>query len=228
MAEPIWLVSVHDVMPETIGVVRELVQQLDDNDIGPLTLLVVPGGSWAASEIDWLRSRQQQGDSLAGHGWVHHAAAPRGIYDRLHRRFFSRGVAEHLPLNTPEISALILRCHNWFDSNNLMPAELYVPPAWAMGDISRDRLRELPFHQYETLAGVYDSRTDRFQRIPLVGFEADTRFRALFLRLSNALNRAAARVSGQLRVAIHPRDLQLNLRADLDKAMTGVPVCSVY
>lgn len=228
MTKPVWLVSVHDVMPDTMTRVRRTVAVLDKHQIAPLTLLVVPGGAWSASDIAWLRERQNRGDRLAGHGWIHRAGKPRGLYDRLHRRFFSRGVAEHLPLNADEISQLIHNCHGWFVSQNLAVPELYVPPAWAMGSISRAKLRELPFLHYESLSGVYDKEDNQFRRVPLVGFEADTRFRALSLRLSNGINQIAAKWQGRLRVAIHPGDLELYLRNDLEKLISRPSTCAAY
>lgn len=228
MTDLIWLVSIHDVMPETMTVVRSLVVELDKHQVSPLTLLVVPGGDWSANDIEWLRVRQAQGDRLAGHGWIHRAGQPCGLYDRLHRRFFSRGVAEHLALDTGEIQQLIQNCHDWFVSRGLQAPQLYVPPAWAMGQISRAQLRELPFAQYETLTGIYDASNDRFQSVPLIGFEADTRFRALSLRLSNAFNRVMARRQGCLRVAIHPHDLQLHLRDELQEIIENPSHCAAY
>lgn len=228
MAEPSWLVSVHDLMPGTIAAVKNVVQRLDTHEVTPLTLLVVPGVPWSDADIEWLRERQDRGDRLAGHGWSHRAQAPRGIYDRLHRRFFSRGVAEHLPLSAGDIARLIERCHEWFVSRDLVAPDLYVPPAWAMGRISRRRLRDLPFRRYETLSGVYDATDDRFERVPLIGFEADTPFRALSLRLSNGLNRAAAGWHGRLRVAIHPHDLELRLRDDLARLVAHPAACVPY
>lgn len=219
MADPAWLVSVHDVMPDTVGEVRSLVRELDDNDIGPVTFLVVPGGAWTPAQLAWLRTRQKSGDVLAGHGWRHRAGTPRGLYDRLHRRFFSRGVAEHLALDSDGIASVIERCFAWFAENDLRSPTLYVPPAWAMGSISRARLRELPFEHYETLGGVYHARDDRFERIPLLGFEADTAFRATTLRIFNVVNHALAKRHGRARVAIHPRDRRLLLSQDLSRLL---------
>ncbi|MBT8131998.1 MAG: polysaccharide deacetylase family protein [Gammaproteobacteria bacterium] len=214
MSDPQWLVSVHDLMPEKMATIKKMVKELDEYQVSPLTLLVVPGGDWHDDDIEWLRARQARGDQLAGHGWRHQAGPPKGIYDRLHRRFFSRGVAEHLPLGENEICALIRRCHDWFTQQGLV-AELYVPPAWAMGSISFDKLRELPFKRYETLSGVFDAGEKSFRRVPLLGYEADTGFRVLSLRLSNAFNQWLARFYGKLRVALHPHDLDLLLRNDL-------------
>ncbi len=228
MAEPAWLVSVHDVMPETLDRVRQIVASLDANGKRPLTLLVVPGADWSAADLGWLRERQARGDRLAGHGWVHRAGPPRGLYDRLHRRFFSRGVAEHLPLDSAAIEALIGRCYDWFGDQGLEPPQLYVPPAWAMGRISRKRLQALPFSHYEMLSGIYDAGNDRFERVPLVGFEADTRFRVASLRIANAVNRALARFAGRLRVSIHPHDHELLLRKDLESYIGASRECLAY
>jgi predicted deacetylase len=97
-----------------------------------------------------------------------------------------------------------------------LPApSLYVPPAWAMGRISRAGLRKLPFRYYETISGVYDAQADRFIRLPLLGFEADTRIRATALKLSNVLNRRLANAHRELRFAIHPTDFELYLARDL-------------
>jgi len=93
-----------------------------------------------------------------------------------------------------------------------------VPPAWAMGPVPRELLDRLPFRQYETLAGVYDSTDRLFHRLPLVGFEADNVFRAVTVGALNRLNRAWARAGRRpLRLGIHPHDLELKLAEDLGR-----------
>lgn len=229
MAEPLWLVSVHDLMPDTLPAVQEVVAALDESGIRPLTLLVVPGHEWSDTQLQWLRQRQAHGDMLAGHGWAHRAGAVRNLYDRLHRRFFSRGVAEHLALGPDEVCELMVRCHRWFLDAGLHAPEVYVPPAWAMGAVDRARLREqVPFRLYETLSGFFDADTDRFVRVPLLGYEADTRARAVALRVSNGINRLLAKMTGTLRVAIHPRDFDLLLAADLRRLIAHPARCGAY
>lgn len=219
MAEPLRLVSVHDLIPAKMDAVREVTALLDGHGVKPITFLVCPGFDWSDAELNWLRERQRRGDRLAGHGWRHEAGPPRGLYDRLHRKVFSRGVAEHLALDADGIAALIMRNYEWFGAHELASPELYVPPAWAMGSIARKRLRALPFRLYETLSGIYDAREDSFHRIPLLGFEADTVFRAVAVRASNRLNRLLARGTQRLRVSIHPTDLQLKLARDLERTI---------
>ena len=90
-----------------------------------------------------------------------------------------------------------------------------------MGPIGKDDLDRLPFGRYETLAGIYRSASRTFRHMPMTGFEADTAFRALSCRAWNFINLRAAGTSRPIRVAIHPRDLELLLAADLRRFLDG-------
>lgn len=219
---PDTLISVHDVMPETLERVAKILERLDDVGVGGrATLLVVPGKDWSDEGIALLRKWASEGHELAGHGWTHKADRINGLRHWLHARLISRNVAEHLALDEQGIRQLVADCHAWFGKMALPAPSLYVPPAWAMGSIDRAGLRELPFRYYETLSGIYDTEADEFIRSPLLGFEADTWLRAASLRLFNALNRMLAGVRGQLRLAIHPRDFELFLAGDLERSLQG-------
>ena len=102
-----------------------------------------------------------------------------------------------------------------FVGDDLPEPERYVRPAWTISRIDLRDLDKLPFRQYETLVGIYDSGARSFRRTAMVGFEADTAFRALSCRIWNRLNLWVAGTSKPVRVAIHPRDLQLLLADDL-------------
>jgi hypothetical protein len=134
----------------------------------------------------------------------------------------SRMVAEHLALNKSEIIHLIQQCHQWFIRHDFQPPELYVPPAWAMGSLPQSYLRHLPFKRYEYLRGIYDSTKNHFEPFPLLGFEADTWWRKAVLRLSNAVNLRKACCARSLRIAIHPYDLDLLMRPDLDQLFSSL------
>ena len=215
-AEPVRaLVSVHDVMPETLERVQFILDLCAVINPTPLTLLVVPGLGWDQAGIERLRAWQGQGHRLAGHGWVHRVERFGGLGHRLHGLLISRRVAEHLALDGPAVAALIGRCHAWFVRQGLEPPDLYVPPAWAMGRLPRGDLAALPFARYEVLNGVLERASGRLRPIPLLGYEADTRVRIPLIRLWNRLNRRIARTRGSLRIGIHPRDPHLALGADL-------------
>jgi predicted deacetylase len=210
------LVSIHDVMPETLARVEAIFDRLVDAELTPVTLLIVPGTGWAADTLDRLRALLARGARPAGHGWTHHAPKVSGPKHRLHSALISRNAAEHLSLDRSEIVALMRRNHHWFSEHDLEPPRLYVPPAWAMGPVARAELDRLPFQRYETLAGIYDSLNGRFHRLPMAGFEADTAFRQLVVGASNGLNRALARACKQpLRLGIHPDDFELRLAKGL-------------
>ena len=154
------LVSIHDVMPETLDKVDDILQRLAGTVTltpGTVTLLVVPGRDWSADDIAVLRRWADAGHELAGHGWVHEVEHIRGIRHRLHSLFISRNVAEHLALDARGICRLVEDCHGWFVRKGLPAPTMYVPPAWAMGRIGTDDLEKLPFRYYETLSGIYDA-----------------------------------------------------------------------
>lgn len=221
---PPLLVSIHDVMPETLGAVGRILGVLEEAGHRGVTLLVVPGRDWTPAGLDVLRRWQDAGHPLAGHGWRHEAATIRGLGHRLHSLLISRRVAEHLALEARDIAALMRRCHAWFAEHDLAPPSLYVPPAWALGRLPRAALVGLPFARVEVFFGEIDGRTGRLHPQALLGFEADAPERAPVLRAFNAANRALARRFGlPLRLGIHPQDLDLALGADLRRliAETG-------
>ena len=126
---------------------------------------------------------------LAGHGWHHKTQRIDSWSHRIHSALLSRDVAEHLALDDDTILALMNRCHRWFCEHGFHPPDLYVPPAWAMGRISNNRLSDSPFRYFEMTSGLFDSQSMRRVNLPLAGFEADTVSRATFLRGWNRLNR---------------------------------------
>ena len=210
------LVSIHDVMPATLGRVERIFGRLLDAGLSPVTLLVVPGTGWQREHLDRLREMVALGAELAGHGWRHEARQIRGFKHRLHSALISRRAGEHLALSAREILRLMLENRRWFARHELPAPDLYVPPAWAMGPVPRHILDRLPFDRYETLAGVYEVKHQRFYRLPMAGFEADTAFRAVTVRAFNRINRAWAGAADRpLRLGIHPDDFELRLSDDL-------------
>ncbi|MEX0936114.1 MAG: DUF2334 domain-containing protein, partial [Gemmatimonadota bacterium] len=181
-----------------------------------ITLLVVPGMAWDHEALGTVRAMVADGCGVAGHGWSHQAVPPANLYHRAHGALISRDQAEHLSRSAGELRRLVGRCHAWFDTIDLPEPELYVPPAWALGRLSRSDLAGLPFRWYEVLSGVLDAERADFRWMPLVGFEADTRVRALALGCTNALNVGITRFMRRpLRIAIHPQDLRLHLATRL-------------
>lgn len=212
-----YLVSIHDVMPETLDRVFEIFGRLEQSGLLPVTLLVVPGRDWRPEDITRLRSLVARGAELAGHGWVHEVERVSGFGHRLHSALISKRVAEHLALDGSGCIELMQRCHDWFADQDLPLPTLYVPPAWAMGPLSRSALHDLPFRQFETLSGVYATGTSRFRRLPLLGFEVDSRWRRLIVHGWNAVNQKwGGSLQRPIRLGIHPHDFSLQLSDQLD------------
>ena len=215
------VVTLHDVAPPTLEVCLEVLDTLDRRGVHPITLLVVPGADWSGSRLDTLRTLAER-HPLAGHGWSHRSPPPTTAYHRVHGAVLSRDEGEHLSRDRTELLGRVQRCAHWFEQVGLGTPDTYVPPAWALGRLSRPDLRALPFRYWETLTGIRDARTDTFRVLPLVGYQADTRFRAWALRGLNTFNRVvAAGTRRPLRIAIHPHDLRLRLAGDLLRLLDG-------
>ena len=212
------IVSIHDVMPDTMGEVSELIDLCNEHGVKSLTLLVVPGLEWTPDQLDQIRHWQQDGHVLAAHGWQHRCAKIRTWQHRVHSIFLSRSVAEHLSLEPEQVGQLMDRSGKWFEESGFGIPELYVPPAWALGKISTDQLRKQPFKMIETLTGVLIPAERTFIRLPVVGFEADNFGRQVALRF---LNLAAISITftSHVRIAIHPYDHRLRLHLDLVKTL---------
>ncbi|MDN3516437.1 polysaccharide deacetylase family protein [Aquisalimonas lutea] len=216
------LISIHDVMPETLERVQALIDRVREHGHTAITLLVVPGRAWTPEQVRTLAQWHAAGMELAAHGWFHRVDAVRGLYHRIHAALISRDVAEHLARDEDGIVRLMRASAEWFPRNGLPAPATYVPPAWALGRIRRERLRELPYQRVEVLGGLLDTATGRVERLPLAGFEADSRPVAAFLRAWNAHQARRARASGRpLRIGIHPRDGELHLRTDLDRFLAA-------
>lgn len=210
----IW--SLHDVSAGSFELAETIVNRLSAAGVHPLCILIIPSGDWGARQLETLHRWEREGHTLAGHGWSHRSAPPRTIHHRLHSFFFSRDAAEHLGRTHDEVREIVTRSAQWFTSVGLAAPALYVPPAWALGDLPLRSFDQTPFSWVETLTGVYSVRANRFTRLPLVGFEADTRFRAFVLRVLNGMNRFVARATRRpIRVAVHPHDFDLLLSRDL-------------
>lgn len=217
------LVSIHDVMPDTLDRVAALVERVRAQGHTAVTLLVVPGCAWQPPQIEQLQRWQAEGLELAAHGWFHRTQV-RGLYHRVHSRLISGTVAEHLALDSDGIAALMNASAQWFPDHGLAPPTTYVPPAWALGALPRQRLGALPFHRVEVTSGLVETRSGHLHRLPLAGFEAVNRPTAVFLRGWNAWQTRRARTTGRpLRVGIHPYDPELRLADQLHHTLATIP-----
>jgi predicted deacetylase len=208
------LISIHDVMPGTMTEVAELLKICRSSGVQQVTLLVVPGLDWQSEQIDQLRQWQKSGCELAAHGWVHRCVTNKSLWHRVHSLILSRDVAEHLSLEPDDVIELMHKSGNWFVENGFDQPSLYVPPAWALGKVSKRAMRSCGYSQVETLSGVVFPKSGQTKRLPLVGFEADTFTREHALRVFNGVALKMP-TTKPLRVSIHPYDHKLRLGKNL-------------
>lgn len=208
---PAW-VSIHDLMPQTLNRVDQLLGLLEDHGCARVDLLVVPDVGWNAAQLQRIQHWAQQGHRVVAHGWQHRAPHIRGLRHRVHAALLSRDVAEHLSHTPSEELALMQRSQSWFARHDLPTPQHYVPPAWALGRLGHELLRHSGYASVEVLQGCFLRPSMRLHRLPLVGFEADTTLRARALLPWNQAQEALATLTGRpLRVALHPHDLSLKL-----------------
>lgn len=222
------IISIHDVMPHTFSKVQYIIKHLLQKSKINLTLLIVPGYDWEERHIIKLRQLQDSGIILAGHGWCHQTKNISNIYHYLHSALISRNAAEHLSLNETEIFQLIEDCYQWFIDKNLSKPDLYVPPAWALGRISKKKLEQSSFRYFETTTGFIDSKTGQTISLPLVGFEADTTIRKFSLLIFNKINRMLATAKRPLRISIHPDDYDLKLADNINLCINDANLTKKY
>lgn len=227
--KPRALISIHDVMPGTLDDVRITLDLLAAAEIPRVSLLVVPGVPWSDEDLNTLRALEAEGHELVAHGWQHETSPSRPLH-RLHATLISRHAAEHLSLAGDDIAPLMRRSQRWFKAQSLRVPDTYIPPAWALGRLSRADMASLPYSMIETLRGVYvrqDSGAYHLQPMPLLGFEAESALRVRLLTDWNRLQLHLSRRQGSLpRIALHPADhrqpLGGQLRAILALSWTGL------
>lgn len=213
------VVSIHDLMPDTLKRVVGISQKLRHLGVpaDKVYLLVVPGLPWKPAQIETLKALQADGFLLAGHGWYHHIHKKTSLKHYLHSLFISRNVAEHLSLTRAEISDMIEMNYEWFLEQGFKAPDLYVPPAWAMGNISREHLQQRPFRYYEYSSGVLDSHTNVYRALPLTGYEADRLWRVPVLSAWNRFNTQFLAKTTPLRISIHPYDFDYRLNRSIEQ-----------
>jgi len=215
-------ISIHDVRPNNVYKIINIINLLFDKyNIRKITLLVIPGLNWNDKQIEILKSLQNKaGIELAAHGWCHKSDSIKTIYHYMHSKLISADSAEHLSKSKLSIIKILNNSHLWFSNQGLNSPTLYVPPAWALGNINKEDLSEISFNEFEMTSGAFIN--NKFIFIPLIGFEVKTYFKFIIVKILNLINYLLYSFFGVLRIAIHPDDFNLLLKRDLDKYLRKV------
>ena len=209
-------VSIHDVSPQSLNYIPKIIETLRYQfKINKICILVIPGLNWNNTQIETLKSWQNRGIQIAAHGWRHKAKDKKSLYHKIHSMIISANCAEHLSKDKQEIIQIIKDSFNWFVDNGLKKPLLYVPPAWALGKITKEDLNQLSFTHYECTTGMVYG--EKYCFLPLLGFEETTFCGSIIRQFFNGLNFILAKFTGIIRIAIHPNDFNLYLKKDLER-----------
>ena len=212
-------VSIHDVAPHNLGDIENIIQILKNQFyINKICILVIPGLNWNEPQIKQLQAWQNDGIEIAAHGWSHQAESPKSFYHKIHSAIMSDNCAEHLSKDRKTIFDIMKNSYNWFIVNGLQNPRLYVPPAWALGKITKEDLSQLEFTHYECTTGIIYNQ--KYYFLPLLGFEEKTFSKAVLRRFFNSFNYIMACFTGLIRIAIHPEDFNLYLKKDIVKYLS--------
>ena len=212
-------ISIHDASPHNLLDIETIICTLQNQyRINKICLLVIPGLNWNKEHIQKLQDWQNEGIEIAAHGWVHKAEKNKTLYHIIHSMIISAECAEHLSKNRQDIYYMMKKSYNWFISNGFKKPLLYVPPAWALGKITKKDLKRLEFTYYECTTGMIHHQKYHF--LPLLGFEENTLIRSCLRRFFNTLNYLLASFTGIIRISIHPNDFSLYLKEDIAKYLS--------
>jgi predicted deacetylase len=214
-------VTLHDVAPATQARCEALISRLERLGSMPMTLLVVPNyhGQRSNPRFErWLDARVARGDELALHGLTHRddGPAPRGLVERVRRRWYTDAEGEFAAIELGEAARRIESGRRWFARRG-WPLHGFVAPAWLLGDQAWLALERQPL-EYTCTRTALVTLPGRHARRPqtplkaLDGWSIVYSTRAAWRRaLSVPYNRwLAGREQQQkwMRFELHPNDVE--------------------
>jgi hypothetical protein len=208
-------ITLHDVAPATLDDCARTLALLDDLQLGPVALLVIPDFH-GTGRVDrdrrfrsFIESRILHGDEIVLHGYRHANSAPpcRGLRDWLAQRFCADQEAEFARLSYAAARSrllhglAILRCAGWQPSG-------FVAPDWLMSSGTRDALEDLPLRYFSTRDAVTMLGGGHRIAAPSLSLDPRAAWRGAssWLRIQALATRCAT--GPVLRIALHPTDLR--------------------
>jgi predicted deacetylase len=209
------LLSVHDVAPENLGFLADLLRDLADRHVPAVNVAVVPsfhGASmWTADAIGRALADVPAGmrTEILLHGCFHARVggnARLAGWRLLRSRLQSAGEDEFFCLDPHEAEDRIRQGRRIIETAFGAAPGVFLPPAWTGGRALRDVLGRLGFSATEDHFWLYDLRRRRRLASPVIAFATRSAWRA---RISTLWARAIIRTAASgaiLRFAFHPAD----------------------
>jgi predicted deacetylase len=207
------VVSIHDIAPETRGVVEEILTQLGRKGVRVSSLLVIPQYHHRKSISDdpdflkWLRTLQEQGHEIVIHGYFH--SRPRRATESLSQLFVSRiytqDEAEFFDLPYDDALERIRKGHAIFTAAGLQPVG-FIAPAWLLNPPGEQAARDAGMEYTTRLRTVLDLRSGQSFPARSLVYSVRNRWRR---SVSLAWNRALFQTMTDhslMRLSIHPPD----------------------
>lgn len=149
MADRVLIVSLHDVHPGSLEVVRAQIADLEMVGIGNTSLLVVPefhhgppSGDHSET-VAFLEARREVGDDLVLHGYYHdRVGLPGGNY--FWTRIYSNNEAEFFQIEETEAERRLKAGLTWWTGRG-WPVGGFIAPGWLMPEGLDELLRRLGF-----------------------------------------------------------------------------------
>jgi predicted deacetylase len=208
------VVSLHDVHPGSFAAVRAQREWLLARGVGRAVLLVIPDHH-ARGEITadaalcgWLRERAAAGDEIVQHGYHHLRtgdAARRG--NVFWTKVYTANEAEFLDLPESGAAELLARGRAVLAGAGLR-ADGFIAPAWLLGDAARRAVWAAGF-RYTTTIGEVTACDGRGLRSQSLCWSARAAWRRAASVAWNAVLWRRVRASEWVRLALHPRDLEV-------------------
>ncbi len=223
------VVSIHDVATSTAPAARRWAELMAPLGV-PLSILVVPG-PWRSTQlgsadpgerelVGWLRSRQEFGDEISVHGWLHRADVLGGPVRRTVGALVARGAAEMWALDRSAAGRRTADGVAALDRLRLSVTGT-TPPGWLSSGAARRGMTDAGLQYVTDHAGLTDLATGRRWNAAAIchrpailgppGEQPRPSVTGLALeQLGRRAVAAAARACGlgaSIRIGLHPADL---------------------
>lgn len=207
--------SIHDIDQSNFKRLKELARLMHSYGIYDFQVLLIAGSKFSKDQLQFLKSLQASGAQMVGHGIDHLYTGRKNLKYYLCYPIANK-CSENLRYRPNDVAAKIDLCYNLLANQGLKPS-YYIAPGWVLNARASKVLRkQSSFRFIETFFYLHDKQTNQRKFQFSARFRARTYISKYLLRCWNWSNLILALILKQeIRINIHPNDLQLFLKEDL-------------